>query len=173
MWCTSGRTWTQKSKWGCSESKLIKVLDSRDYPHSLYQSFRVTNAFEAHLIGNSRENIKMSLISDNRNEIRLFTSTDELLEEFNSIEEVRLENYRNLFLIYFGFNLLVLVGLTIHKTRTSTIKLLSRFTEILKRHCLTICLRFFQFMLSNLRCFPNQQIIWTWSMIISHFRSDS
>lgn len=74
------------------------------------------------------EKVEESLISDNPKESHLFTHTDELLEEFNNIEEVRLDNYRNLFLIYFGFTFLVLFGVVLFKTKNLIKRLLSRFT---------------------------------------------
>lgn len=106
------------------------ILSPTTLDYQLLFSSRLHNAIEGDLVGNLRVKIESSLSSANPKGIHLFTHTDELLEEFNNIEEVRLDNCRNLFLIYFGFTFSILVVLILVRTKKSIKSLLSRLPEI-------------------------------------------
>lgn len=84
------------------------------------------NAFyEAGLFGDLLKSIEESLVSSIRKDARLFTDLEDFLSEFNQIEDVRLDNYKNLFLggLFFLFFLLI-------------VSLLDRFKNKIKKFIL-------------------------------------
>ena len=101
-------------------------------------SLRLKNAFEKELFGDLQARIQESLISNAKKNTRIFTHADDLLDEFR-IGEVRLDNYRNLFLVYLGFTSLVLVAVALGNTRKRikrhTKKLLSNLIRKLNKTC--------------------------------------
>lgn len=70
--------------------------------------------------------VEEGLVSSIKKEIRVYTDTEDLLNEFQ-IEEVTLANYRNLFLIYLAFLFSVLIVFVLYKKRHRIKKLFSRF----------------------------------------------
>lgn len=114
--------------------------------HSL--SYRISTSFEHGFYGHLAEKIEEDLLFEAQKGIRVFSSREEFVAEFDTIAIVQIGNFENLFISFAAFSLLLLLCFLVRKGRRKLKKALRKLKNALRK-----VLRKVKVMLSSLANF--------------------